>query len=151
MDPFEELGIFWLPEDPDITRPGKLTFGHGRAGIDLTLLNPFEDTFPFMATVGSHPGYPLIFGLLESGQPVTLTHAQVGGSTLSLGGFGVAKVQLRPQYIFRGAHLADGGDSKFTRFRVDFDHLDAWAFSGPPVTMTVENGNSCLHRDRGGG
>ena len=144
MEEFEELGGFWLPDDADNTRSGLLTFGHGSGKFDLTLLNPFEDPVAFMATVETHQGYPVIFGVLASGKPVTLTNAQIASSTLHFGGIGAAKLELRPDYVFLGAHLESGLSSDFNGFRMEFEHFNQWAFSGVPATRSVEEGKTVL-------
>lgn len=144
MEEIEELGEFWLPEDAENTRSGILTFGHRSAKFDLTLFNPFEDPVALMASVETHQGYPVIFGVLASGQPVTLTNAQIFSSTFHFGGIASAKLELHPDYIFLGAHLGSGLSSSFSGFRMEFEHFNEWAFSGVPATRSVDEGSIVL-------
>jgi hypothetical protein len=150
MEPFEESGLFWLPNPEPAPRPGRLIFQHGHGGIQLRLSNAFEDLATYMAMVQDHPGYPVIFGQLDSGQSVTLTGGQALGTNMNLGGSMAVKVDIRCAYIFRGAHLEDGEKTKFDGFRVRFDHLDEWSFLNPPVRPTFdENGKINLESVEG--
>lgn len=143
MEQFDEIGLFWLPDDPTHPRPGRLTFQHGAKGLQLSLLNPFEDLGSFMAAMAtSHPGYAVIFGLLQNDDIVTLTNSVVDGANVKFGGAGTSRVDILPRYVFRGAHLPQGEETRFNDIELRFEHLDAWAFSGEDlVTQAPETGD----------
>ncbi len=149
MQPFsKELGYFWLPDRPDAARSGNLTFGHEDSGITLTILNPFEDFQTFAPLITAHPGYKVIFGVLESGSPVTLTSVEVGRTTVAFRGTGTIPLDLHPHFIFRGAHLPDGEETALSEIQLRFEHIDEWAAPDQPiVTETRPDGSIVLTRD----
>jgi len=106
--------------------------------MHLTLLNPFENLPMFMAAVAtSHPGYEVIFGVLQNDDVVTLTNSVVDGGNVRFGGAGTSRVDLIPRYIFRGAHLPLGEAAEFNKIEIRFEHLDAWAFPGEDLVNRV--------------
>ena len=134
MEPFEASGAFWLPgQQQKAARPGQLRFERGRRGIHLSLFGPLEDLAAFMPLAASHPGYPVIFGALGIGDLVTLSAAQVDDVKMSMSSSIPIQLNLRPTYVFRGAHLEHGAETEFDGFRARFEHLDEWANPGTPV------------------
>ena len=79
MVPFQADGEFWLPQEPTEQRLGHLEFGYGSAGIHLRLLGLFPG-HPF-STGGDEPTVPVIFGLLDNGDLVTLTSSDRGATS----------------------------------------------------------------------
>ena len=141
MEPFEELGSFWLPGQEGNARPGQLRFGHGAAGLHLGLLGSFEPFPQFMQDISEHPGYPVVFGVLASGALVTLAGAKFNGTSVHFGGAVVSTLSLRPAYVFRGAHLPDGDQTPFKGFTIRFEHFGTWADPGVAVvTRDLEEG-----------
>jgi len=140
VDPFDEFGLFWTPERPDLQRSGRLRFDHGSLGLRLSVMNAFEDEMEFYVKSQSHPGYEVVLGQLESGDLVTLTHAQITESKLRLGGGGNARIELIPRFLFRGVHLEAGESTEFSSLELRFEHLDAWAIQDRmPIRALAEN------------
>lgn len=141
MEPFNDLGTYWLPGEDENSRAGELSYGYESDGIHLALASPFESHLDFMSRAQDHPGYPIIFGLTSSAEPITLLSAEVGPFSMSMGGFTAVNVKLQPMYIFRGAHLTDGLETLFKGFQVHFDHMEGWADPGHRVLEPVKDSN----------
>jgi|GEM_PF-2848311 len=94
-----------------------------------------------MSLTTSHPGYPIILGVMASGDLVTLTNAEMGSMNMSVGDVVAVRVQLQPMYVFRGAHLEDGARTRFAGFKVHFEHLEEWADPGQRIVSWIVGSN----------
>lgn len=47
VDSFDEFGLLWTPERPDLQRSGCLRFDHRSLGLGMSVLNPFDDAMEF--------------------------------------------------------------------------------------------------------
>jgi hypothetical protein len=143
MEPFEEMGVFWIPDNPESQCPGRLSFDHDPGDATLDLIGSLE-TDVFQPLKAPDPTLPVVFGTLGSGSLVTLTGVQPLNTKLSFFPSTAIQSHLTCRYIFRGAHLSDGEDSIFHGIQIRFEHLDQWAFLGEPVLRTEEHDGRTL-------
>jgi hypothetical protein len=134
VQPGEYEGIWWLPDAPDNTIVGKLTFdqtdGLRLSAIGL-LSNPLESQ-------GRLEVFSFIFGRTTESQDVTLCRcAQVNWRF----GTGVGTTVISAQFAFVGAHLASLDDARFRRAYAQFMHLPQWAgITGITQAVRLDDG-----------
>lgn len=140
MEPFEELGTWWLPGRENDERGGTLRFAYGNDSLTLSLTGSFSPRTvdPTSAPLAS---YPIVFGRTSSGRLVTLEDASAT-HTQFIGFEGeVLNEQISCAQIFIGALLADGSNSLTRRISMNFEHLSDWALPGGSFAK-IEPGES---------
>lgn len=121
MQEFTETGIWWLPENPEQTSAGTLTF-RPTEGARLELIDSFLGP-----TFGSNrfSTTPIIHGTNYKGEKFTLLHSGFGGS--STGSSGYTNTGHLPEYILKGYFFDKEEDIAFTDLAVRFTNFDAWS------------------------
>lgn len=126
MKPLSLQGIWWLPERPDDTETGTLTFDQIQ-GATLSVVGRLASLKP--RPVGGDERRYVIYGFTTTGKPVTLLETFVVNSRL---GFpGIATEDWHVQIIAIGAHFSSADEVLFNRSWVRFDGIARWLVYDP--------------------
>lgn len=141
MQPTTALGRWWLPDTPERTPAGTLTFEYGRNGLRLELFGSLMDL--------SQPDdcpyrrYPIVYGETDKGKLVTLQHAQRVAipDIWRPGRDPIMNEHLAPRHAFFGDHMPLGGETLARAIVVRFELLEEWAHGDTPfVSFLPEHG-----------
>ncbi len=145
---YEETGYFWLPGAPDERLPGRLIFNppdafkielQGLFGTLQEALMSMNDTSPVR--------YPLVNGVLASGEALSLVNVMRGNCNVRFGKYGAAKSDLYPLYAVVGIEVSEPEALTFQRYSVWLGHLEDWVHESG-VTSSVEYGEYQNRIDR---
>ncbi|MGG6295196.1 HEPN domain-containing protein [Leptolyngbya sp. AN02str] len=115
MQELEEVGIWWIPSDPDFQVSGLLKFSSS-TGIRLELIGSFQEY--------RKVDCPIILGVTQ-GKLVTLCGNKPIHSRSSSPGFESEKYSVKTAFI--GAHFSNLDEMKFHRIAVEYSYLADWA------------------------
>ncbi len=115
MESIDQLGIFWLAQNPDDKLTGRLIFDPSDRAVQLSLVGIFSAVVPAYAEIR-------IFGWIGS-DPVTIDGAFNAGSDERSSG--VSESRYRGNRMFKGYHL-DAGQLQFASTRIVFSDLNTW-------------------------
>jgi ApeA N-terminal domain 1 len=142
LQPFEHAGRWWLPGREEQPVSGTLRFSHGESDLKLTLIGTLTEHAGRGAPLGG--AYPVIFGMTQTGEEVTLCNCFRSG-------FRSVGVELPPRAQeeviivpdgFIGAHIPEGDQHLFHSLRLDLTHLAEWAnVHGFAKTQREDNEN----------
>jgi len=123
-------GNWWLPEDPDRTRPGTLHYGDDHDGLRLELIGGFsvEVRTPVEGgyAVGFDGRFPVIHG--SSGSEVfTLLECQATHTSGGFLGSSITDQTIDATRGLRGILVEDGDDKVFDSMELQLEHLLAWS------------------------
>jgi hypothetical protein len=126
MKPLSLQGIWWLPETPDDTETGTLTFDQ----IEGAKLSVVGRLAPLKTgPIGGDDRRYVIYGFTTTGKPVTLLETFVVNSRF---GFpGIATEDWRVRIIAIGAHFSSADELLFNRSWVRFDGIARWLAYNP--------------------
>ena len=124
MQKFEHKGIWRLPENPDRTVAGILTFDPNIGGF-LHLIGSFKDITAVNDTLQPE----IVQGITTDGRLVTLYKCVESNSSFSAPGF--LSTIFYVHMIFIGVNFVSADNIKFKTMSVNFSYLDKWIdFSG---------------------
>lgn len=126
MQPLSLQGIWWLPETPDDTETGTLTFDQIQ-GAKLSVvgrLAPLKN-----GPVGANKERNIIHGFTTTGKPVTLLETFVVNSRMGFPGIATEAWHVRTIAI--GAHFSSAYEVLFNRSWVRFDGIARWLAYDP--------------------
>lgn len=115
MQELEEIGIWWIPSNPEIQVSGLLKFSSS-TGIRLELIGSLQEH--------SKVNCPIILGVTQ-GKLITLYGSKVSDSRSSAPGFESEKYTVKTAFI--GAHFSAPDEIKFNRVAVEYSYLADWA------------------------
>lgn len=118
MESFEHTGIWWLPDYPEHTLHGTLSFDPTIGG-SLELIG---DSFGEI-NLRIHEQFPIILGVI-SRAVITLNNSVVTSRHSSTPGF--EETRLIIGTIFRGCHFEKIEDIVFKSLSVSYSYLDSW-------------------------
>ncbi|MBE9179394.1 hypothetical protein IQ268_12555 [Oculatella sp. LEGE 06141] len=124
MQELEEIGVWWIPSNPEIQVSGLLKFSSS-TGIRLELIGSLQEH--------SKVDCPIILGVTQ-GKLITLCESRVIHSRSSIPGFDSEKYTVKIAFI--GAHFSSLDEVKFFRVAVEYSYLSDWA--NPPVIKRQE-------------
>lgn len=140
MNTLELSGIWWLPESPDSTISGTLSFD-GSNHARLKLIGSFREINDILASPARGFAPPIILGVAVSGQRVTLYQCMQVNRTINLSGYDLQTSSFEARAVFVGAHLTTTEELMFSKFAIRYDRLGDWAqLSG--FTMSLESGEA---------
>lgn len=120
---FRHSGVWWLPSQEEHKVPGEATFS-GDDETKLVLHGAFAHDFN-SGRIESLPWYPIILGITEAGQPITLFKCQANQLNISLGGEG--KEEDEAEVAFVGTHFIDPQHILFNKMDMYYNYLPQWA------------------------
>ncbi len=125
MEPFETLGIWWLPENEVEQLTGTLSFSP-EEGVRLELVGSFADMMEALNTVNAHKYriFPKIFGIIQNGDFVTLEDCTELNAGLAWGTLRRQTFQCRFGYL--GSHHISVNKPMFTEILAEYSHLLDW-------------------------
>lgn len=113
LAPFEENGVWWLPENPDSKVTGRLSY-EPPGVLTLQVVGNFD-----------FEEHDLLHGVLATGDKVTLRKVIRGESSFT------TSAPPESEYIahecFRGAHFESEESIAFDELLIRITHFDAWA------------------------
>jgi len=115
----EYRGQWWLPEYPERSIYGALTFSQEKGAV-LSL----EGSFTHDPNIGELFNPPIVNGISSTGIRITLSRCLGKGLTISSGGNSTSK--LYAHNVFAGAHFKNEDDISFNVVEADFSHLYNW-------------------------
>lgn len=131
MKPFQHAGLWWLPSKEEQKVSGEAVFAENDP-IKLVLQGTFDHDFqPGVIEFLSY--YPLIWGITNDGQPVTLLNCHETHRTFS---FSVGEdkdeeqeyeQECQADIAFIGAHFTDPEQISFHKIDVQYRYLPQWA------------------------
>lgn len=119
MKPFEAIGYWWLPDNPEKIKPGTLTFDPATGGM-LSILGSFED----ITQMNQPPKYFCLHGKSKSGKEYTLQKCLKTAS--SIRSSGINSVEYDITTILEGGLFSDKEEITFDSFRIFFSNLGDW-------------------------
>ncbi|MBN1859478.1 hypothetical protein JW848_09780 [Candidatus Bipolaricaulota bacterium] len=126
MKSFEQMGLWWLPDQETNAVAGVLRFSRTE-GLELRLVGSLSDT-PSKAP----DEIPIILGAVEGHGSITLESARSAGFSFTTGG--PFRERYRPDVAYSGAHLDTPNSREFSRVRVMLQFLVDWA-RVPPIRI----------------
>ena len=134
-EPFETIGEWFVPSDPDHKIVGRLSYKAGRT--ELHLNGTFQPLHGSIQVAQAQVEYPLVYGIIRSGRPMTLVKPQRLGMSLHMG-MSIEGLQqsegLLTTVLVVGAHISE--DACYTELRCRIPGLNIW-LSRQVVTHTV--------------
>ena len=133
-------GNWWLPEDPEDSRPG--TLHHDDDGeLRLELIGGFgvdvRTPMPDGAVgVGIDGSFPVIHGV-AGGDCFTLFNCQATHTAGGFTGANVAEQTITALKGLRGIHVSDADEEVFTSMELRFEYLLAWS-SSTSISTTIQ-------------
>lgn len=128
MKPLSLQGIWWLPETPDDTETGTLTFDQ----IEGATLRVVGRLVPLQAgPMGEEKRFYVIHGVTTTGKPVTLLETFIVESRMGFPGIATEAWHVRTIAI--GAHFSSADEEIFNRSWVRFDGIARWLSYDPFV------------------
>ena len=115
MQELEEIGIWWIPSNPEIQVSGLLKFSSS-TGIRLELIGSLQEH--------SKVNCPIILGVTQ-GKLITLCENRVIHSRSSIPGFDSERYTVKIAFI--GDHFSSLDEVKFFGVAVEYSHLSDWA------------------------
>ncbi|MDD3051458.1 MAG: hypothetical protein PHR06_09970 [Candidatus Cloacimonetes bacterium] len=119
MNSFETLGLWWLPDTPDIKISGTLSFSPDTGG-NLSLFGSLNKSDQF----GLNHERITIHGISQSGKEYTLLKCLNTSSSFNLPGIPTYEYNITT--ILEGNHFLDEEEIKFDSFRIYFSNLEDW-------------------------
>lgn len=119
MQELEEIGIWWIPSNPDIQVSGLLKFSSS-TGIQLELIGSLQEH----RAVDFSDTCPIILGVTQ-GKLITLFENKGVHSRSSSPGFKSEKYTVKIAFV--GAHFSSLDEVKFHRAAVEYSYLSDWA------------------------
>ena len=119
MKPFNYVGVWWLPSQEERKFPGEITF-LGNEQATLMLRGNFSHNQPGPIELSN---YPIIFGITETGQPITLLRCQEMGFKLGE----EQEEEYLVEVVFIGVHVAYQEQIRFATVDVHYTYLPQWA------------------------
>ncbi|GBE92543.1 HEPN domain-containing protein [Nostoc cycadae] len=171
LEEFVSLGKWWLPHNPEVIVPGKLSF-LPESGAKLELIgsfysSPFEKTdqvkdislpiniFNVEDEDDSNlvsgielkfikPEEIIILGLLDNNEEISLYRCS-GQITKFEFGKNRENLSFNVEYVFRKIHFEKEQDIKFKSISVQYSHLEKWVGkSGIEVATSQEENKICV-------
>jgi hypothetical protein len=140
MQPTIFKGIWWLPESPDDTIVGTLTF-EKTDRVRLDAIGLFGNPMSSRERSGF---YPIVYGRTTDSKDITLCRCI---QTQSVWGTGVSTIELSAELAFVGAHLESLEGASFARAYVALEHLPKWSgVSGLKQVITFNPGGEGIAR-----
>jgi ApeA N-terminal domain 1 len=118
MDSIEYRGFWWLPDNPEKTVAGFLTFSQQKGG-KLELIGAFSSMFE-----GASDNYPIILGMTIDGKPVTLQRCLETGRVATTSG--TETTDYLVHFIFVGDHIESEDSLRFNKLQAKFTYLYDW-------------------------
>ncbi len=118
MNSFEYEGHWWLPENPNHTVGGILTFDP-KSGADLKLLGSFKE----LQNLNKRIEPNIILGLSE-GKRITLYNCIETRTQISMPG--TVQTNYNALYVLVGLHFKEKKLLKFNSYSVSYNHLNEW-------------------------
>ena len=119
MNPFEAIGYWWLPDDPETKLCGTLTFDPETGG-KLSTPGFFED----ITQMNQPPEYIWIHGRSKSGKEYTLQKCLKTASSINFSGINSAEYDITT--ILEGGLFSEKEEIEFYSFRIYFSNLGDW-------------------------
>lgn len=113
-------GYFFLPESPDKTIAGELRYDNEQR-IRLELYGSFYDTVDHFKADKSQEA---IWGYLFNGEKMSLINCYAVERVINYNGY--ATTTYNAEVVFKGSHVCDLKENKFTALYAEFDHLYEW-------------------------
>lgn len=155
MKDLDVNAIWWLPEVPDDTMTGRLTF-NVVSGASLELIGCFEMPQTLTATdrsqqertiLGQFSSPEVVHGIATNGVRITLYRVVQTGSQI---GNGPPVSRFAPTFVLMGAHVTIGGIASVRSVSATFSELFEWAgVSVLQQTLTMPAGNEGQAADLG--
>jgi hypothetical protein len=127
VEEFEYRGYWWLPAAESQRVAGTLVHDPKEGSLELTL----DGSFGSGLDDRSLPYYQTILGTTQLARNVTLCGCRSIGRTTR----GSSQEAIEEKYLIGfgvlGAHFSEGEQAKFSRVRLDFTHLNEWAYIDP--------------------
>jgi hypothetical protein len=124
-------GNFWLPDTPDNTQPGFLTYNPAD-GVTLSLVGGFDvrkrtRTSPTGFTIEQGSGrFAVIHGAVASGVPVTLVDCRSTHCQLSHVMDEVRDQDITAPWLLKGVLLKDPDAALFSELAIELENLTEW-------------------------
>jgi hypothetical protein len=134
MQELEEVGIWWLPSNPERQISGVLKFSSS-TGIQLELIGSFQENH----VVDFSEVYAIILGVIQ-GKLVTLCGNRVTQSDSPSPGFKSEKYIANLAFV--GTHFSSPDEAKFYRVAIEYSYLSDWA-NLPPIRREEEYEENC--------
>lgn len=125
MRSFKYSGVWWLSSKENHKVSGEATFAESEY-IKLALHGMFAHNFK-PGIIDSLPWYPIILGVIEAGQPITLFRCQETYTSSLLGDEERGEQEYRVDVAFIGAHFTDPEAIFFNNIDVQYSYLSQWA------------------------
>lgn len=118
MQPFEDKGIWWLPDKPDKDVTGIIKYSPER-GVILELFDTFRERVTQENLKLFY--YPIVIGYTFSGKYITLLDCQEIRYDIQTSSFRAEFCLVRPQ-----DHFKEKNQIKFKKINLHFSDLDYW-------------------------
>jgi hypothetical protein len=141
MQDLEYTGMWWLPEAPDTTVGGTLSFSQER-GAQLALIGALQEDEPLELLImgSSQKKHPIILGLTDKGASVTLQDCVFSGSQVNSEGF--VSQRFRANVVYIGVHFSETDQATVSMVEVQYSHLAEWnQRSGFAWDLPTKQGN----------
>jgi len=120
----ESNGLWFLPNSEDNKIYGKISYSQEQ-GIILETLGSFAE----IEKIFSDANYPIILGVLQNGNKVTLINNAIASRTVNFPG--IPSVKYISLYMLIGQHFHDKENINFHKISVEYHNLNKWInFSG---------------------
>lgn len=123
----ESKGYWYLPEKPDKTIAGILTYVPNES-ITLELIGSFRDEKDFIDVFANNKKESVIYGITSDAKKTTLLNCFSQGSRNFSSPFSIIKYNC--QYLIRGKHIQSLKEPSFFKADVLFPHLTHWCHPG---------------------
>jgi len=132
FEKFDTIGSWWLPENPEKTLHGTLSYGPD-SGAVLTLMGSFETE----GKATKYHEYDIING--DAGGGITLFRCSTIEFPMIIWNESTVSTKCYASYVFKGHIFKKTSDIKFRYARINFSHLESW-ISYPMITSTFKKG-----------
>ena len=126
MKPFERMGEWWLPENPDRRVSGVLTYGP-EDGFSLKLIGSFKDSREWTKPDSSGRSVPVILGNTTEGRHFTLCECINTGTNIRQSSVIAVETSFAATFAVEGWHFPRVEDILCDRLGINYWYLDEWA------------------------